>query len=77
MGLTSSKYDPCLLSGIIDNGTPPTTPRHPVHVGLYVEHIIFFSESDTEESRFKKLLNKQFSTNFMEGTYFCLGSSFE
>ena len=46
MGLTSSKNDPCLFYGIIDDGTSLTTLRHPIHIGLYVENFVLFSELD-------------------------------
>ena len=65
MFLTSSKQYPCLLSGIIDNGTPTTTPRQTIHVGLYLDDFVLFSELDAEDSRFKKLLDKQVATYFM------------
>ena len=77
MGITSYKHDPCLFSRVIDDSTPPTTPRHPIHIGLYVDDFFSFSESDAEESRFKKLLNKKVATDFMGDSDLFLGSSFK
>ena len=77
MGLTSSNRNPCLFYGIIDDGTPPTTPRHPINVGLYVDDFVFFLDSDAEEYRFKKLLNKKVATDFIGNVDFFLGSSFK
>ena len=76
MGLTSSKNNPCIFSGIIIYSAPPTTPRHPIHVSLYVDDFYPFSELDAEEYCFKKLLNKTIATDFMGDVYFFLGSSF-
>ena len=39
--ITSSKNGPCLLSGIINNITPPTTTRYNIHFGLYVDDFVF------------------------------------
>ena len=49
MGLTSSKNNLCLFSWIIDNSTPPKTPRHPIHTSLYVDYF-FPSRSRTHMS---------------------------
>ena len=77
MGLTPSKHNPCLFSGVIDDGTPLSTPRYTIHVGLYVNDFVFFSGSDAEESCFKHLLNEKVTTHFMGNIDFFLGSSFE
>ena len=55
----------------------PTTPRHTIHVGLYVDAFVFFLKLNAEESRFNKLLNKQVSTKFMGDADFFLRSSFK
>ena len=65
MGLTPSKHEPCLLSVVIDYGTHPLTPRHKIHVGLYVNDFVFFSESDAEEYSFKHPLNDKVTPDFM------------
>ena len=77
MDITSSRNKPCILSGIINDSTPPATPQHTIHIGIYVNNFVFFSESDTEESCFKKLLNNKVTTDFMGYAEFFLGSSFE
>ena len=76
MGITSSNHYPCLLSGVIDDGTPPTIPVHPIHVGLCVDDFVFFLELDAEESCFKQLLNEKVTTEFMGDTDFLIESSF-
>ena len=75
--LTSSKHNPCLLFGIIDNSTPPETTQHIIHVGLYVNNFVFFLELDAENYHFKKSLNNKVTTNFMGGADFFIRSSFE
>ena len=77
MGLTPSNNNPCLLSSGIDYVTPSATPRHTIHVGLYVNNFFFFSESDTEDYYFKQLLNDKVTNDFMGNANFFLGSSFE
>ena len=63
MSLTPSKYDPCLFSGIINDGTPPSTPPQKIHVGLYVDYCVFLFKSDAEKSCFKRLPNDKFTTD--------------
>ena len=65
MGLTDSKHDPLIFYGITNGSNPSTIPCHPIHIGLYVDDLFFFSESDAEEARFKNLLNNQVITDFM------------
>ena len=77
MGLTSSKKDPCLFSGIINDNTPPATPWHTIHVGIYVDLYILFFDLVADNSRFKKLLNKKVTTEFMGDAYLFLRSSFK
>ena len=77
MILSPSKHDPCLLLGGINDGTPPLNPQHKIHVGLYIDDFVFFSESDAEESRLKHLLNKKVTPDFMGDADFFLGTLFE
>ena len=77
MGITSSKHNPCLFYEIIYDGIPPTTPRHRIHLGIYVNGFDFFSESEKYESRFKQLLKEKYTTDFMVDADFFLGSSFK
>ena len=46
-------------------------------MGLYVNDFLFFSESDSEESRLKRLINNKVTTDFMGDAEFFLESSFE
>ena len=77
VGLTPSTHDPCLFSGVINDVTLPSTPQHQIHVGLYVDDFVFFSESYAEEFQFKRLLNSKVTTDFMGDANFLLGSLFE
>ena len=77
MSLSPSKHDPCLLLGVINDGTPPLNPQHKIHVGLYIDDFVFFSESDAEESRLKHLLNNKVTPDFMGDADFFLGTLFE
>ena len=72
MGLNPSKHKPCLFSGVIHGRNPHVNPRHTIHVDF-----VFFSESDVEESRFKRILNDKVTADFMGDVEFFLGSSFK
>ena len=67
IGLQPSPHDPCLYSGVITSptsspttlpSTPPSTRKKPVHVGIYVDDFVFFSEDPNEEDIFKRELSK-------------------
>ena len=77
MGLTASKNNPYIFSGINDNGTPSTVHIHTIHINLYVDDFVLFSELDAEETCFKEILNDQVTTDFMSDPNFSLESSFE
>jgi hypothetical protein len=55
--ITPSPHDPCLFSGIVKSprltNLPPDADRRPIHIGLYVDDFVFFSEDPTEEDNFK------------------------
>ena len=61
IGLTPSPHDPCLYSGVITSPQAPSelppSSRKPVHVGIYVDDFVFFSEDPAEEENFKKALS--------------------
>jgi hypothetical protein len=59
MGLQSSSSSPCLFVGTLIPGKPP------IYVGIYVDDIIYFSESDQVERRFEELLSTIGSVDFM------------
>ena len=65
MGLTPSNHSPSPLAGVINDGTPLSTPRHKIHMGLYVNDLVFFLESDSEESCLKRLINDKVTPDFM------------
>jgi hypothetical protein len=58
IGLTPSPHDPCLFSGVIQSPLITTTSSNckPVHVGIYIDDFMFFSEDPTEEENFKTAL---------------------
>jgi hypothetical protein len=57
IGLTPSPHDPCLFTGIVESprltNLPPKSERKPIHIGIYVDDFIFFSEHPAEEENFK------------------------
>ena len=75
-----STHDPCLFTGIINvpaSSLPPSTIRDPIHIGLYVDDFVFFSESSAEEKRFESLLSERIKVDFMGEAEFFLGQAFE
>ena len=52
-------------------------PRNPIHIGLYVDDFIFFSESDAEKQHVYDLLSKHLHLVFMRCTYLFLSTNFE
>jgi hypothetical protein len=58
IGLTPSPHDPCLFSGVIKSPSrltnlPPDADRKPIHIRIYVDDFVFFSEDPAEEDNFK------------------------
>ena len=55
----------------------PTSQRKPVHVGIYVEDFVFFSEDPEEEERFKKALGScMVPIDWMGTVDYFLGTAF-
>jgi hypothetical protein len=55
IGLTPSPHNPCLFSGVIQSPNLSTaTVRKPVHVGIYVDDFVFFSEDPLRKKRISK-----------------------
>jgi hypothetical protein len=54
IGLQSSKTSPCLFIGNLIPGVPA------IYVGIYLDDIIYFSDSDHVEQEFEQLLGSLF-----------------
>ena len=70
MGLQSSPNSPCLFVGSIIPGLPP------IYVGIYVDDIIYFSQSDEVEKQFETLLSTIGNIDFMGQVSHFLGIEF-
>jgi hypothetical protein len=70
MGLHSSPNSPCLFMGSLLPGLPP------IYVGIYVDDIIYFSDSDAVEKQFETLLSSLGSVEFMGQVSHFLGIEF-
>jgi len=70
MGLKSSPSSPCLFVGSLLPGLPP------IYVGIYVDDIIYFSQSDEVEKQFETLLSTIGNVDFMGQVSHFLGIEF-
>jgi hypothetical protein len=70
MGLRQSTTSPCIFIGNLIEGGPP------IYVGIYVDDIIYFSNSDDVEKRFESLLSGIGSIDFMGQVSHFLGIEF-
>lgn len=52
----------------MNNDVPISLSRNTIHVGLYVDKFVFFSNSDTEEQQFSNLHSKHVHVEFMGET---------
>jgi hypothetical protein len=75
MGLTQSVHDPCLFSGNLLSDSSPTS-RSKVHVGIYVDDFVFYSEDPAIEQRFQEDLKKKVVVDFMGDVDYFLGTAF-
>ena len=67
LGLTSTPESPCLFSGTIIPGSAP------LHLGLYVDDMVYFSTDPTVERRFEDQLSSFFPVNFLGVASYFLG----
>ena len=61
IGLVASPHDPCLFTSVVMNSSAPnlpSAPHKPIHVELYIDDFVFFSEDPMEEERFMKVLSE-------------------
>jgi hypothetical protein len=70
MGLKSSPNSPCLFVGTLIPGHPP------IYAGIYVDDIIYFSNSDEVEKQFETLLSTLGDVDFMGQVSHFLGIEF-
>ena len=59
MGLQQSTTSPCIFIGNLIEGGPP------IYIGIYIDDIIYFSNSDDIEKRFESFLSGIGSRDFM------------
>ena len=71
LGLQPLDNAPCIFKGTILPNQPP------LYLGLYVDDFIFFSESDTVEKEFQKLLEAKTNVDFMGPVTHFLGHKFQ
>ena len=69
-GLTPTLHNPCIFSGKPDG-------VHTLYLGLYVDDLCYFSESDECEKIFEKRLSKQTTVDFMGEASHFLGIKFK
>eukprot|EP00956_Cyclotella_meneghiniana_P038057 scaffold148302_cov51-Cyclotella_meneghiniana.AAC.2 len=89
IGLTPSPHDPCLFSGVVHSTSPspnpsnpsipsPSSTRKPIHVGIYVDDFVFFSEDPAEEELFKRALGScTVPIDWMGTVDYFLGTAFQ
>lgn len=68
MKLKSSENSPCIFTGVLVPGEPPT------FLGIYVDDIIYFSSSDSVERIFEELLLTLGTVDFMGQVGLFLGT---
>ena len=79
MGLKASPHNPCLLYGILDKPYSRQTiskDKSQIHVGLYVDDLVFYSSDPTHEDLFKTLLQEHIQVDFMRDVGYFLSTAF-
>jgi hypothetical protein len=82
IGLTPSPHDLCLFSGIVQSADistdVPASHRKRIHVGIYVDDFVFFSEDPREEDLFKQAMsNCTVPIDWMGTVSYFLGTAFD
>eukprot|EP00984_Skeletonema_dohrnii_P019485 scaffold9319_cov84-Skeletonema_dohrnii-CCMP3373.AAC.1 len=84
MGMQPSSHDPCLWIGHPSDksdtssaSTSTSTTEPPLHLGIYMDDFVYFSESDEVERRFERLLASKIKVDFMGTVNWFIGSHFE
>jgi hypothetical protein len=71
MGLTISPHDPCVFYGKLAEHLPP------IYIGLYVDDLKYFSESDETKKLFEKQLGSKCIVDFMGEVSWFLGCKYK
>jgi hypothetical protein len=82
IGLTPSPHDPCLFSGVVQSADIstdiPASHQQPIHVGIYVDDFVFFSEDPRKDDLFKQALSNCTVPIDWMGTFsYFLGTAFD
>ena len=90
LGIKPSLHDPCLYQGVPssrDDRDPTCVSQFPadrevptdkpLHLGLYVDDFIYFSEDPEIKRRFERLLSAKLKVKFMGTVNWFLGTHFE
>jgi len=78
MGLKPSAHDPCMFVGVPSTDAQPAGDHDkPIHVGIYVDDFVYFSEDAAVESRFENILKSDFKIDFMGTVNWFLGTHFK
>jgi hypothetical protein len=75
IGLEQYVHDPCLFSGNLTSDTSPTS-KSKLHIGIYVDDFVFYSEYPTAEKSFQQQLAKKVVVEFMGDVDYFLGTAF-
>ena len=68
MGINTSPNNPWLLYGKLTKNYPPTESQESIsqlHVGLYVDDLVFYSSNTCNEELFKNLIQDHTKVDFM------------
>ena len=79
MGLKASPHDLCLLSGILEDSNSQRTiskNQSQLHVGLYVDDLVFYSSDPAQNFLFNKLLQEHIQVDFMGDVDYLLETVF-
>ena len=79
MGLKASLHYPCLLSGILYKPNSHKTiseDQYQLHVGLYVDDLVFYSSDPAQEVLFQTLLQEHIQVDFIRDADYFFGTAF-
>jgi hypothetical protein len=78
LGLTPSREDPCLYTGIVRDPYNPDAPVStvPLSLGIYVDDFVYFSADPAAEDLFCRLLAERCKVDFMGIVEWFLGVHF-
>lgn len=75
IGLEQSVHDPCLFSGNLKSDNSPSS-KSKLHVGIYVDDFVFYSEDPAIEKAFQEQLKTKVKVDFMGDVDYFLGTAF-